>query len=292
MSLDVPVGVAIALIFPPGIAGLAGLICAFDLKEFTREITVTKTIFNRSQTALAYLFTSMAVHAVASNPGRSSAVLPLSFLALLAATMANYAIVSLALTLEYRTPLDAVVGKLRLGTPVDYAVSAISWAVLGAMLAIAYDKIGIWALAAFVAPTLLTRQVLLRSQMVIDTARAYRSREAAMAQVGSRVFEERRDERRLIAADLHDEVLQPLFKVTLMANVLKADLATGRLLELDQDLPELITAAELAAATLRELIGDLRQSALGRGDLPPLSYGSSKACSSGHPFGWKHPLRE
>jgi len=105
--------------------------------------------------------------------------------------------------------------------------------------------------------------------MVIDTSRAYRSREAALEHISRQVYEERRDERRLIAADLHDEVLQPLFKVTLMAHVIKADLASGRLLELDQDLPELITASDLASTTLRDLIGDLRKSALGRGGLAP-----------------------
>ncbi|MGH2555482.1 MAG: sensor histidine kinase, partial [Actinomycetota bacterium] len=49
----------------------------------------------------------------------------------------------------------------------------------------------------------------------------------------------------------------------LMAHVLKSDLASGRLLEIDQDLPELLTAAELASTSLRELIGDLRRSSVG-----------------------------
>src|SRR5207247_8086274 len=101
--------------------------------------------------------------------------------------------------------------------------------------------------------------------MFIDTRRAYRSREAALAELSKRMHEERSDERRLIAADLHDEVLQPLFKVTLMAQVLKGDLGCGHLLEMDQDLPALLTAADLASSTLREPIGDLRRSTLGRG---------------------------
>lgn len=140
---------------------------------------------------------------------------------------------------------------------------------MGAMLAILYDEIGPFALAAFLVPTLLGRQALIRSQNSIDTARAYRSQEAALNQISHQIFEERNDERRLIAADLHDEVLQPLFKVTLMAHVLKADLSSGRLMEMDEDLPELLTAADLASSTLRELIGDLRRSALGRGGLGP-----------------------
>ena len=52
-----------------------------------------------------------------------------------------------------------------------------------------------------------------------------------------------------------------------MAHVLKADLAKGQLLEMDDDLPELLSAAETAAGSLRELIGDLRRSNIGRGGL-------------------------
>jgi two-component system nitrate/nitrite sensor histidine kinase NarX len=123
--------------------------------------------------------------------------------------------------------------------------------------------------------------------MVIDTRRAYRSKEQALNQVSQQIHKERSEERQLIAAELHDDVLQPLFKVTLMAQVLKGDLAGGRLLELDQDLPELLTAADLASTTLRELIGDLRRSALGRGGLAPavtrfLEAASARAHSALH----------
>jgi hypothetical protein len=40
-----------------------------------------------------------------------------------------------------------------------------------------------------------------------------------------------------VAGDLHDDVLPALFKVHLMGEVLKQDLASGRLLDLDDDLP-------------------------------------------------------
>jgi signal transduction histidine kinase len=151
----------------------------------------------------------------------------------------------------------------------DFSWAFVTWAVLGAMLTALYGRVHPWALVAFLGPTVLTRQMLLRSQALVDTSRAYRSREAAVREISRRIRDERSDERKLIAADLHDQVLQPLFKVSLVAQVLKADLAGGKLLELDQDLPELLTASDLASVTLRELIGDLRRSALGRGGLGP-----------------------
>jgi signal transduction histidine kinase len=269
MAVDIPVAVSATLVFSPIEAGILGFVSAFDVKELRRRITPTKAIFNRSQTGLTYFAASLSAHALTSNPVDSPHVILLAIFALASFTIVNYAIVSSALSIEHKRPISQIVSKMRVGTPSDFVLSSITWAVLGAMLTVLYERVGAWALPAFLGPILISRQALVSSQMVIDTSRAYRSREAALEQLAGHVYEERRDERRLIAADLHDEVLQPLFKVTLMAQVIKADLAGGRLLELDQDLPELMTAAEIASSTLRDLIGDLRRSSLGRGGLAP-----------------------
>ena len=73
----------------------------------------------------------------------------------------------------------------------------------------------------------------------------------------------------VLAGELHDEVLPPLFKVHLMGQVLKQDLSSGRLLDLDEDLPQLIEATEAAQSAIRDLLGDLRRSPLGAGGLVP-----------------------
>jgi two-component system sensor histidine kinase DegS len=54
-----------------------------------------------------------------------------------------------------------------------------------------------------------------------------------------------------------------------MGQVLKQDLASGRLLELDDDLPELLTATDAAQRAVRDLLGDLRKSPLGAAGLIP-----------------------
>ena len=63
---------------------------------------------------------------------------------------------------------------------------------------------------------------------------------------------ERRDERQVLAGELHDEVL-PLFKVHLMGQVLRQDLDSGR-----QILPELLTATEMAQSAIRDVVRGLR----------------------------------
>jgi signal transduction histidine kinase len=281
---DWPIQVAAALLLPPVEVGLIGFIGAFDSREFRGQISFSKALFNRSQVGLNYFLTSWVAHRLIASPGTSNLILPLSFLILALAISVNYFLVGIEISLEHGYGLGAVLPRLRLGTPTDFLLTFAGWGVLGAMLAALYVRVHPAALIPLVLPMLLTRQALVRSQMFMDTTRAYHSREKVLAKLSSQIYEERSDERRLIAADLHDEVLQPLYKVTLMAHVLKADLATGRLLDIDTDLPELLSAAEIASNTLRELIGDLRRSTLGRAGLAAaierLIQGSERASSA------------
>lgn len=265
LSADIPVEIAAAMILSPIECGLIGFLGAFDKREFQGQITPLKSFFNRSQIGLTYFLVSLLAHTLTRSPTETQLLVPLAFLLLATSLVTNYALVTVAISLEHGYALSDIVRRLRLGMFGDFVVAFVAWAVLGAMLVTLYDRLHLWALVSFLAPTLLGRQVLSRSQDFVDTTRAYRSREKVLAEISKRISEERSDERKLIAANLHDEVLQPLFKVSLMAHVIKADLASGRLLEIDDDLPELLTAAELAARTLREAIGDLRRSTLGRG---------------------------
>lgn len=89
----------------------------------------------------------------------------------------------------------------------------------------------------------------------------------ALKTVTKRIADERRDERLNVAAGLHDEVLPPLYKVHLMGQVLRQDLASGRLLALEDDLPELLDATERASEAMRVVIRELRRSSLGPGGL-------------------------
>jgi signal transduction histidine kinase len=264
---DAPASIAAALVLSPLEAALLGFLASFDAKEFRGTISLPKTLFNRSQIGILLAGASAAVHQLSDRPANSQWIIPLALLAFGVYTALNYLLVGTAIYLEYEVRISRILRKLYLGVQDDFLVTSVSWAVLGAMLALLYEQIHPYAIIAFLAPTLLSQRALLRSQALVDTHKAYRSKDRALKVLSEQIFQERRDERRMIAADLHDEVLQPLFRVTLMAQVLKADLATGRLLELEQDIPELLTAAEIASNTLRELIGDLRRSPLGRGGL-------------------------
>ena len=88
-----------------------------------------------------------------------------------------------------------------------------------------------------------------------------------MGTARARVADERRDERLTLAAGIHDEVLPPLYKVHLMGQVVKHDFASGRLLDLESDVPDLLQAVDSADTALRDLVHDLRNSRIGPGGL-------------------------
>ena len=73
----------------------------------------------------------------------------------------------------------------------------------------------------------------------------------------------------MAAGELHDEVLPAIFKVHLMGQVLKQDLNSGNLLNLDSDLPELLSATELAQQAIRNQMANLRESSITSGGLRP-----------------------
>jgi signal transduction histidine kinase len=266
--IDAPLQTAAALVLSPIEVGIVCFVASIDPRELTRRVRFGKALFNRSQVALIHYIGAWIIHRISAAPARSSQLIPLALIYLGFTMVVNYLLIGAVMSREQRVPFSVALRRLRLGMLPDFVLSCVTWAVMGAMLAALFDQVGLLALFAFLAPTLLGRQVLTRSQMVVDTTKAFESKEMTIAKLENQISEERSDERRLIAADLHDEVLQPLFKVTLMAHVLKADLANGRLLEIDADLPELLSAAETASQTLRDLIGDLRRSSLGVGGLP------------------------
>jgi signal transduction histidine kinase len=281
LTADWPIHVAAALVLPPVEAALVAFLGAFDPRELRRQIGLGKALFNRGAAGLMVFAASSVVQSAAPSPSSSPLILLLSLAALGTALAVNYALTATAISLEYRYPLQEAFLGLRMGSWPDFALTLVSWSVLGAMLALLYDQLHPAALFAFLAPTLLGRQTLKRSQMFIDTKQAYRSSQEALRQLSQQIYDERLDERKLIAADLHDEVLQPLFKVTLTAQVLRTELSSGRLLEIEEDLPQLVTAAELASSALRDLIGNLRRSSLGVGGLPHALLRLTKTLSSG-----------
>jgi signal transduction histidine kinase len=93
------------------------------------------------------------------------------------------------------------------------------------------------------------------------------ARREALRSVDERIAEERADERDRIAGALHDDVLQRIFDVTIRAHVVRECYRTGRLLELEESVPELVSASERVAEELRDVIHGLRHAQVGHAGL-------------------------
>jgi signal transduction histidine kinase len=149
------------------------------------------------------------------------------------------------------------------GRPMQFLLSYVCFGLMAVLLASVFLFAGNWGLVAFIIPVLLAHEMFSSGTALGLASRRIRHQQRAFAALSQRISDERRDERLTVAADLHDEVLPPLFKVHLMGQVIRQDLVSGRLLELDDDVPGLLNAAEAANDAIRVLIRDLRKSSLG-----------------------------
>jgi signal transduction histidine kinase len=269
VSMSFPVTLAAGMIFPPAQAALIAFIGSFDPRELKGSVSLAKSIFNRSQVAASVMAGSAIFHML----GGAIFVWPYVVLPGLAALLVdagiNFVLVACAVALEDRIAPRGVLLKMFSASPWHYLAGYLLLGLLALPLAAAVAVGGVWALLLFLAPLGLAREMFLQTQHVLQATERIRQKDAALLGAAGEVARERKDERLALAGELHDEVLPFLFKVHLMGQVLKQDLAAGRLLELDDDLPELLLATDAAQRAIRDLLGDLRRSPLGASGLVP-----------------------
>jgi signal transduction histidine kinase len=263
LSMDLPVLLGAAAVFRPALCGLIALVGASDPREWRRRISGWLAIYNRSQVALSVMAASMTFHALGARVGVWPWAAVASLLALSVDCVANYSFVALAVSLRHSSSFRQSLATLRFGEPRVFIPTYVSFGFLGALLAETYASVGLAGVVAFVAPILLARQGFAHWRELERFARSLSVRTRALEDVDRRILEERRDERLVLAGDIHDEVLPPLFKVHLMGEVLRRDLESGRLLDLDDDLPQLLEATNTAQEAIRKVVKNLRASSIG-----------------------------
>jgi signal transduction histidine kinase len=267
LFMDLPILLGAGLVYGPIFAGLVGLLGAFDLRELRREISLSRAVLNRAQVALSAMLAASVFAALGGELGTWPLAVFAAIGALAADCVANHTIVALATSLLRREPFADVLGKMYLGAPMSFIAIYACFGFLGLLLAETYIRLGIIGVAAFVAPVILARQVFFEWRHLNEARSSLRAKSDALRRVDERIADERRDERARIAASLHDDVLQCLYNVTIRTHVIKEDLRLGRLLDLDDDVPPLLDASERAVEELRDVIRDLRKSAVGHAGL-------------------------
>jgi signal transduction histidine kinase len=266
LAMDLPLLLAAAFAFGPLASGLIALLGAVDIRELRREISWLRAVWNRSQTSLSVMCASV-IFARFGELGDWPLTPLVALLALAADAVVNYVIVGYGTSLRSGLSVRESISAMRIGSPSAFLLSYICFGFLGILIAEAHAAFGLSGVVASVAPIILGRQAFVHRSRLENVEQSLAESTSALRHVDERIAAERRDERARIAAALHDDVLQDLYNVTIRAQVLRQDLLSGRLLDLEDDLPAVIRAAEAAVEDLREVIQGLRSANVGHAGL-------------------------
>jgi signal transduction histidine kinase len=176
----------------------------------------------------------------------------------------NVALVTIFGSLSFGLRPAEVLGKLKVGRLSEFVVSYLGLGLVGLVLAQVYKGVGFWAVAAFITPVIFARQLFFRGLALEEAHTALRAREQVLEALSNRMAEERQDERAQIAAYLHDDLAQMLFRLSLQVDIAKRHLRNATPEEVEADLENIRETKNRTNDLIRALIRDLHRSPLGR----------------------------
>ncbi len=270
ISMGFPLLMVVAFVYEPAAAAGAALLAASDPREWRGEVGPLRALFNRCQVALAVAASSAIFHSIVSIESRNAVrLLAAASLAAVADYVVNSTLVCLAASIHYRMHPFKVIRQLRVGRLSEFVVSYLGLAVFGVILAKVFltGNVGWWALPVFVIPLLLARQMFFRSKALEEAHKVLQDREQILRLLSTRMAEERQDERLQIAAFLHDDLAQLLFRLSIQVDVARRHLDAGRFDEAESLLGEIKETKNRTSDRIRALIRDLHRSPLGRAGL-------------------------
>jgi signal transduction histidine kinase len=286
LTLTFPMLLALAILYDPRVAAVVALVGAFDSREIKRQISLPKAVFNRSQIAIAAFAGSVVFHLIASAKSPPVILIPGALASTMVTYGVNVALVVLAMRLLYQMPFATVLGQLRLGAFTDFLVNYVGLGFVGLVLAELYiyshSTLGVWSVAAFVLPLLFARQMFFRTLALEEATKELKDRERVMRALSNRMAEERQDERMQIAAYLHDDLAQMLFRLTLQVEMAKKRLTQGESEAVLRDLDGISATKQETSDAIRALIRDLHRSPIGRKGLAEAIQSFADDTSRGH----------
>ena len=264
LSLSFPILLGVAILLDPLTAGAVAFVGAFDLREFRRELPLLTALFNRTQIAVSVIAGSAVFHGLAAVRSPIYYLLPAVLLAAVADYGVNVFFVSLYMRLVRGDGFRMIFSHLRLGGLRDFSLNYLGLAFIGVVIARLYDSVGLWSVAAFVLPLVFARQMFFRTMALEDAHKELQDRERVLRALSNRMAEERQDERMQIAAYLHDDLAQMLFRLTLQVEMAKKRLAQGEINTVVNDLDGIAATKQQTSDAIRALIRDLHRSPIGR----------------------------
>ena len=271
IGLGFPLMMVVAFLYPPSAAAAAALLAASDPREFKHEVGLLRALFNRCQVALAVGSASLIFHALAEvGESRAWVVIVAAALASIADYLVNTTLVCIAASIHFWMNPFRVIRELKVGRLSEYLISYLGLSVFGVVLASVFVLGGDenwWVVPVCVLPLLLARQMFFRSKALEEAHKELQDREHVLRALSNRMAEERRDERMSIAAFLHDDLAQLLFRLSIQVDVARRHLEAGKVEQTEELLLEIKETKNRTSDRVRALIRELHRSPLGRAGL-------------------------
>jgi signal transduction histidine kinase len=282
-AMSFPVALAAAMVFPPWQASLVAFAGSAD---FRTSVPWSRSLFNRAEVGVSVLCAGLVFREFSVSSFQWPAVVVAASAAATVDVVVNLLLVLLPVSVLHRSRPSEVFRRALGPDPKRAILVYCSLGLLAPVMALTYRAGGFLPLLALGGALVLAWMVHEQARGLHEAAKEVERKTRVIATATEQVARERAEERRLLAAELHDEVLPALFQVHLMGQVVRQDLEQGRLLELDEDVPQLLRATESAQTAIREVIGGLRRSSLGSDGLVATlrALAEELTSSSGVPF--------
>ena len=271
VSMGFPLMMVVAFLYPPQAAAAAALLAASDPREFRHEVGLLRALFNRCQVALAVGSASLIFHALAAvDSSNGWQLIAAAGLASIADYVVNTTLVCIAASIHFWMSPLRVIRELKVGRLSEYLVSYFGLSVFGVILAKVFtfnQETNWWVVPVFILPLLLARQMFFRNKALEEAHKELQDREHVLRALSNRMAEERQDERMQIAAFLHDDLAQLLFRLSIQVDVARRHLEAGKAEDTEELLLEIKETKNRTSERIRALIRDLHRSPLGRAGL-------------------------
>jgi signal transduction histidine kinase len=283
LSLSFPILLAVSILYSsPLVVGIVTILGLFDPRELRREVSALTALFNRCQTALAFAAGNLAFHSAASLESSWFVLLPSVVAATVATYAVNVALVAAYMHLVYGKSVRQVLSQLRVGALNEFLLSYLGLGFVGIVMARLYQEVGLWSIAAFILPLVFARQMFFRNMALEEATKELKDREQVLRALSNRMAEERQDERMQIAAYLHDDLAQMLFRLNLQVEMAKKRLAVGDTVAVGRDLDNILGTKQETSDAIRALIRDLHRSPIGRKGLAEAIQSFAEDMTKGH----------
>ncbi|HWC14044.1 MAG TPA: ATP-binding protein [Actinomycetota bacterium] len=265
LTLGFVIILPVVILFPTPVAMVIVGLGSVDPRELRGDLPLHKALFNRAQSMLAAAAATIPF-AVLDAPRFSVGGVVLAALIHL---VVNLGLVALAVRIERGTPLREILEHLVPRPVIGFGISYGLLTGLGAATALVYSREqgGGWAVAAILIPLLFARLSILGARNQQELSERLRKQQQALLEATERIFQAREDERKNIAATIHDSSLQSLAGAAYACGNARDALGRGDTHAARELLTRARGAIDEATASIRSSVLDLRKSSVEEGGL-------------------------